>query len=369
MRILLTTDTVGGVWDYTCTLARSLDDVGHEVLLAVLGEPGDRRGRLPTGVEVAARPYRLEWMPDSADDVPESTAWVEELARLWNPDVVHLNQFSPALGSFRVPTLVVAHSDVLSWFGETLGAPAPDEWRRYREGVEQAVRRATLVIAPTGYQSRLLEKHYGRAADGVVPNGIIPPALPHATGPAPLLVSAGRAWDSAKGFRTLDEAAGLLGAEAPPIHLLGPCTSPYGERLEAKHLVAHGAVDREEVDAWLTRANVYVGPSIYEPFGLAPLEAALHGCALVLSDIGSFRELWDGCAEFFPVGDAERLAEILSSLPHDHARVERLARAARRRALARYTAERMCRQYQSLYSELASARPQRSISRLLRQPV
>ena len=60
---------------------------------------------------------------------------------------------------------------------------------------------------------------------------------------------------------------------------------------------------RGEVDDWFSRATVYAAPSLYEPFGLAPLQAALHGCALVLSDIGSFRELWDGCAEFVPPGD------------------------------------------------------------------
>lgn len=357
MRVLLTTDTVGGVWDYTCTLARSLERIGHDVLLAVLGEPGDRGTRLPARIEVAARRYRLEWMPDAGEDVAASTAWLVELSRLWAPDVVHLNQFSPALGEFEAPTVVVTHSDVLSWFSETLGAPAPDQWRLYEQRVADALARATVVVAPTRYQSRLLEKHYGRAADRVVPNGIIPPAHAPALGGQPLVVSAGRAWDSAKGMRTLDEAAGILGRNSPPVHLLGPCTSPYGQRLEAKHLVVHGAVDRDEVDAWLTRASVYVAPSIYEPFGLAPLEAALHGCALVLSDIAAFRELWDGCAEFFPAGDAERLAEILSSLPHDGARVQRHAEAARRRALQRYSAEGMCRNYQSIYSELAISWP------------
>ena len=93
MRILLTTDTVGGVWDYTRILAESLCAAGHKVLLAVLGDAAaDRRGPLPSCVEVAARPYRLEWMPDSAADVEASTAWIEELALEWRPVVVHLNR-------------------------------------------------------------------------------------------------------------------------------------------------------------------------------------------------------------------------------------------------------------------------------------
>jgi glycogen(starch) synthase len=95
-----------------------------------------------------------------------------------------------------------------------------------------------------------------------------------------------------------------------------------------------------------------VAPSRYEPFGLAPLEAALHGCALVLSDIGTFRELWDGCAEFFPSGDARALAQAIRRLSGDAQRRERLARAARTRALRRYTAGRMAAEYIELYHEM-----------------
>jgi glycosyltransferase involved in cell wall biosynthesis len=102
----------------------------------------------------------------------------------------------------------------------------------------------------------------------------------------------------------------------------------------------------------MRRASVYVAPSRYEPFGLAPLEAALHGCALVLSDIGTFRELWDGCAEFFPSGDALALAQAIRRVCNDDARRERLARAAATRAARRYTAKRMASEYIGLYQQM-----------------
>lgn len=363
----MTTDTVGGVWDYTCTLAHALDEAGHDVLLAVFGEIGDRHRRLPSGVEVATRPYRLEWMPDSDPDVEASTAWVADLAGLWEADLVHLNQFSPALGQFEVPVLLVAHSDVLSWFSESLGAPAPDEWKRYAGRVRRALQRATAVVVPTEYQSALLARHYGRPADRVIHNGVVPPAsVPERR--EPFALCAARAWDSAKGAETLDRAAGLLEDGTLPVHLLGPCSSPDGEGLKPRHLIAHGPVERAEVDRFMQRAAIYVAPSLYEPFGLAPLEAALHGCALVLSDIGSFREVWDGSAIFFPPGDAEALAALLSDLAADPRRVERRAAGARRRAMRRLTADRMSSAYISLYAELAGP-PHRTFSRPLEQPV
>ncbi|CAA9516606.1 MAG: Tryptophan synthase beta chain, partial [uncultured Sphingomonadaceae bacterium] len=44
MKILLSTDTLGGVWDHTVTLARELDAAGHEVLVAAIGGGSNAMG-------------------------------------------------------------------------------------------------------------------------------------------------------------------------------------------------------------------------------------------------------------------------------------------------------------------------------------
>jgi glycogen synthase len=59
---------------------------------------------------------------------------------------------------------------------------------------------------------------------------------------------------------------------------------------------------------------VFASPARYEPFGLAVLEAAQAGAALVLSDIPTFRELWDGAAVFLDPDDAESWAATLHRL-------------------------------------------------------
>ncbi|MBV9774706.1 MAG: glycosyltransferase family 4 protein [Gemmatimonadetes bacterium] len=366
MRIFLSTDTVGGVWDHTVTLARELHDAGHQVLVATLGEPRDERlAHLPAGVEVTWRAYRLEWMPDAGDDVAAAGEWLRNTADLWQADVVHLNQMAYAVQEFAAPVLVAVHSDVLSWFSETLGEESPRGMERYTAWVREGIAAAGMVVTPTAYQSELILRHFGRGADRVIHNGVAAPAgeVPERAGA--IVVSAVRAWDPAKGARVVDEASGILGglmgAAAPPVHLLGETVSPQGDRFEARHLTAHGRVERAEVDGWLGRASIYVGASLYEPFGLAPLEAALHGCALVLSDIGSFRELWKGCAAFFRPGDAEALANAIVQLRHDPAYCAKLAASARTRALRRYTAQRMAAEYVAAYQELIAAarsRPQ-----------
>jgi glycosyltransferase involved in cell wall biosynthesis len=356
MKILITTDTVGGVWDHTVTLARQLDAAGHEVLMAVIGQPRDERlARIPAGVQVVSRSYRLEWMQDAADDVAEAGEWLKGLAEVWQADVVHLNQLAYASARFAAPVLTAVHSDVLSWWTHIHGREAPPEWGTYARWVGDGVRAADAVVTPTSYQALLLWRHYGVRATRVIHNGIEVPPEDADEGPKePIVLSVGRLWDRGKGVDVLDEAAALLGPIRPPIHVLGETVAPHGEVFSAEHVTVHGRVERAEVDAWMRRARVYAAPSRYEPFGLAPLEAALQGCALVLSDIGTFRELWSGCAEFFPSGDAPALAEVIRTLADDADRCRALAAAARKRALRRYTAPRMAEEYLALYRQLAA---------------
>jgi glycogen synthase len=354
MRILISTDTVGGVWDHTVALAAALQERGHSVLLAVLGEARDSRlAALPDGVEVTWRPYRLEWMLVEESEIVDAGNWLRDTAKLWQADLVHLNQMAYAAAGFAMPTLVVVHSDVLSWHSEAQGREAPrEEWLRYRRWVGAGLGAADVVAAPTSYQAELVHRHYGIPGVRVVHNGIPVPQGRRVRAEHPLVLSVGRAWDAAKGMRVLDDAVGRLGSAAPPAHLLGETRGPHGQAFGPRHLTAHGRVERAVVDEWFDRASVYVAASLYEPFGLAPAEAALRGCALVLSDIASFRELWDGCARFFPRGDAAALAETIAELAADGETSAALAQAARTRAMRRYTTKHMAAAYLELYESM-----------------
>jgi glycosyltransferase involved in cell wall biosynthesis len=355
MRILLTTDTVGGVWNHSVTLAGALSGAGAQVLLAALGEARDPRlGPFPDGVEYVSRPYRLEWMPEAADDLPLAAAWLRELAEVWQADVVHLNQMAYAAYGFPAPVLIAVHSDVLSWFEQVQGAPAPGSWNDYARWVRDGLLAADAVVAPTLAQARQVARLYDVPVPLVVHNGVEVPELPEPdAGDDFLVLTVGRLWDSAKGCDVLDQAAGLV--PDLEVHALGESESVDGAVYRPLHLRAHGRAQPRETGEWMSRAAVYVAASRYEPFGLAPLEAALHGCALLLSDLPSFRELWDGCAEFVPAGDPVALASALRELRGDRARVARLAEAARRRAIRRYGAERMANEYLALYRDLADS--------------
>ena len=104
----------------------------------------------------------------------------------------------------------------------------------------------------------------------------------------------------------------------------------------------------------LAARPVFVSAALYEPFGLAVLEAAAAGCPLVLSDIPTFRELWDGAAVFVPADDDEALAHAVLHVLDDADARTRFGRRARDRSEA-YTVEAMSSGMLMLYRSLLPA--------------
>src|SRR5690349_7949526 len=119
MRILMTTDTVGGVWTYALELARALAPHGVEVALATMGGPlsAAQRDELRPlrHVELFPSEFKLEWMEAPWADVAEAGEWLVWIERCVTPDVVHLNGYVHGALPWRAPSLVVGHSCVFSW--------------------------------------------------------------------------------------------------------------------------------------------------------------------------------------------------------------------------------------------------------------
>jgi glycosyltransferase involved in cell wall biosynthesis len=101
----------------------------------------------------------------------------------------------------------------------------------------------------------------------------------------------------------------------------------------------------------MAEAAIFVVPARYEPFGLAALEAAKLGCALVLSNLPSFLEVWGDAARFVPPDDAGALRRSLCDLIDDQETLARLQAAALARARA-FSRRTMVDRYLALYGEL-----------------
>jgi glycogen(starch) synthase len=353
-RVLLTTDTAGGVWNYSMELAAALERERVAVTLAALGdEPSadQRRDAELRGLPLRSFRCRLPWMPEPWQDVSAAGRWLRALADEVEADLVHLNEPAFAAPEWSAPTLVAAHSCVLSWWEAVLGEAAPPAWDRYRDAMRAGLAAAHGVGAPSRAMLGAVRRHYGVGNGRAIPNGRDPAGLQPEAKDAYVL-TAGRLWDRAKNVAALDRAAAGL---AWPVYAAGHPSSPDGHTVSLAHARPLGHLDRRRLAGWMARAAIFALPARYEPFGLSVLEAALAGCALVLGDIPSLREHWDGIAIFVPPDDAELLRLALTSLIEDPQLRLTLAMRARRRALG-FSARRMARAYLSEYDAILAGR-------------
>ena len=354
MKILMTTDSIGGVFVYSVELVRELSTRGHQVTLAVLG--GALSGAQAQavqgihGLQVEELPGALEWMDDPWQDVAANGDALLRLAQRLEPDCVHLNELAHGALPWPAPVVVVGHSCVQSWWRAVHGEPAPAKYDHYREVARASLAAASCVIAPSAAQLQELARHYGPLPHGrVIPNGIDASAF-RPQPKQPMILSAGRLWDKAKN-------AALLARVAPrlrwPVLMAGVTQAPDGgaTTLAADNCRTLGLLTRSELGDVMGRAAIYALPARYEPFGLSVLEAAVSGCALVLGRVPSLVEHWTGAACFVEPDDPVELQHTLETLIVSPERCEQWAGQALARSQA-FSAERMGTAYEQLYRDL-----------------
>jgi glycosyltransferase involved in cell wall biosynthesis len=355
-RILMTTDAVGGVWIYAANLARGLCDLGHEVTLLVMG-PAPRREQLAAlhairGLQVEITDLALEWMDPAGQDVARAQQRLLFVSDRVRPDVVHLNSYREASFDWPVPVLVVAHSCVWSWW-EACRAEAPNEarWDHYAAGVASGLMAATAWSAPTtAFRNSIAARYPTRTRGHMIRNGV---ELPTSSPPKePFILAAGRLWDEAKNIAELGAIARQLDL---PVRAAGESCAP-GTLMNEQPLTGVeclGVLSRSQMIAQMQRAAIFVSPALYEPFGLSILEAAACGCALVLSDIPTLRELWAGAALFIEPHDRQALLHALQRMSDDDCLRLKMQHAARIRA-RRYSLNSMVSAYHDLYHTMTS---------------
>ena len=352
LRVFMTADAVGGVWQYALDLASGLGLHGVETVLAVVGPEPSRDQRFAAeaaGLEMIETELPLDWTAPSARDVEEAGWALARLAMEAEPDLVHLN--SPALAAsalFPAPVVAVAHSCVATWWDANRCGPMPAEFVWRSDLTRRGYLAADAVTAPTAAFSDATRRAYGLpAAPLVVRNGRRPFHIAQAPSD-PFIFTAGRLWDDGKNLAMLDRAAARLSV---PVLAAGPLEGPHGARIVLPNIRALGRLADREIAERLSAQPIFVSTARYEPFGLAVLEAAQAGCPLVLADIPTLRELWGGAALFVPVDDDAALAQSLAHLIADPQARENLGQAARERSQS-YSVEAMCAGMLAVYRSL-----------------
>lgn len=358
LRLLLITDAVGGVWVYSLELARALEPLGIETVLAVAGpSPSAEQKGAASGLNVIDTGWPLEWL----DTMPEEIARAgEDLARMADRECTDVIQTSSAALIARAPLdrprIALQHSCVATWWAAVKSTPLPKDFEWRRDLVARGLAAADAIVAPTRAFAAATERAYGVTCVHAVHNGRTAAAasrLPKGH----FIFTAGRLWDEGKNATTLDRAAARIDA---PFQAAGSTLGPNGASIGLQHLTPVGELSEAKLAGVLAAQPIFASAALYEPFGLSVLEAAQAGCALVLSDIPTHRELWDGAALFAEPHDDERFAAIISHLlqrPHER---ERLGELAFERA-AQYSPRRMAREMAEVYARVMQPQPQLAV--------
>lgn len=357
-RLLLATDAVGGVWQYSLDLARGLAACGYETVLALLG-PGPSRAQrgAARGLRLIETGLPLDWLAADRATLRQAGKGLAALARREGADLVQVG--SAALladARFDMPTVAVQHSCMASWWKAVRGTPLPPDFRWRTDLVRAGLEAADAIVAPSRAFGAVTRRLYDLPSEPkIVHNGRSKLPLAEAAR-HDCVFTAGRLWDEGKNLATLDAAAARLPV---PLHAAGPTVGPNGASIGFDAIHSLGELGEAEITRWLAARPVFASAALYEPFGLAVLEAAGAGCPLVLSDIPTFRELWDGAALFVPARDAEGFAAAIGDLVGDDCRRDELGRAARERA-RRYTQAAMAEGMAAIFASLIA--PVRHVS-------
>jgi glycosyltransferase involved in cell wall biosynthesis len=373
VHVLVTGDTLSGSWTYTRELVTGLVTRGARVTLVSFGEIP-----LPAqtawmdhlhGLEYHPTAFRLEWMHEAEEDVPESSAFLMDLVREVRPDVLHFNQFCYGNLPVDVPRVVMAYSDLMTWreavpaHGSDFSVAARNHalgW--YRRTVLQGIAGADALVAPSAWMLERISECYARPKRGQV---IYPGRNPIFFNPYinkdDCVLAIGRLVDTSKQVFLLTQhlhplPVCIVGAEqtvpAPRI----PIRADVKVATEETSVAIRGPQTEAQLRALYSRASIYAATARYEPLGMSSLEAAFSRCAIVANDIPSYREMWGDAALYFRTNDAESLADCIRQLNEDRTMRRAYAELAYARARERFTTKRMIDEYLQLYRSLVSVR-------------
>jgi glycosyltransferase involved in cell wall biosynthesis len=335
-----------GIGRYVEHLVRELALTGTDLTATAftLRGAGALPAAVPPGVAVRHRPVpararRAAWQRVDLPPVEWLTGRVE---------VFHGTNFVlPPLR--RAGGVVTVHDLSYLHYPHTVAAASLG----YRTLVPRGLRRAAVVLTPSNAVAEEVRAEYG-LGDRVLatPLGVdaawfdAVPAEPQwlaAHGlPERYLLFVGTV-EPRKGLPTLLEAlrelhADAAGGQVPPLVLVGP--PGWGPQLRTAALPAGavrsiGYLDSADLRRLVAGAAALVFPSVYEGFGLPPLEAFAAGTPVVASDLPVVREVTGELALLAPPGDAAALAGALRTvLAGDGGPAARAARQARARGFS-----------------------------------
>lgn len=320
-------DVMGGIESHCEELLPRIAALAPEQPIVVLGRAPYLRERRQTwrGVEIIG----LRCPQSKHFETILSTFFAIFAAKRRGAEVVHIHAIGPAI--LAPLARMLGLRVVVTHHGTDYDRA---KWGRFAKAVLRLGEQAALgwadrivAISPSLAEQLRLAFPHKASAIHYIPNGA--PELfaggdPNeilsglGIGDAPFLLAVGRLVPE-KGLHDLIAAHRASGTEYKLVIVGGADhDSPYARDLVAEagpDVIFAGVQSRNVLATLYRRAAMFVMPSYHEGLPIAALEAASEGAAMVLSDIPANRDIGLPAANYFPVGNVDRLATMLAADP------------------------------------------------------
>jgi alpha-1,3-rhamnosyl/mannosyltransferase len=241
----------------------------------------------------------------------------------------------------------------------------PGEAMFYTRMVRRAAERARKVITVSEFCRAEIMERWDLPADQVeatyeAARKVYRPAKKKVSGPPTLLFVSAihprknlgrliRVWERLRAGRFPDLRLRVVG---PAGWLAGGDLGELKRAVAKGGAVWEGAKTEEELRQAYCESTMLVYPSLYEGFGLPPLEAMACGCPVVCAKAGSLPEVCGGAAEYFDPRSEEEMMSAVGLVLGSEERREGLRKAGMVRA-AEFSWERMAEETGEIYRRVA----------------
>ena len=364
-------------------LCKSLVDMGHEVTLltsnrrmkkfyfdAVDFSIGKRKEQEFDGFKVVCLPTLIDLF-----EQPFMPSMVQEIGSL-NPEVIHVHEDFQncsflALSAARKNSIPLILSEERYYTPEGF-------WKLpyllYSSTLAKSVREEADAITAHSNAARdfLVSLGVKRNKIKVLPVGIDPEEFKPTTeevltervgiNESRIILTVARLHPN-KGLTFLIQAMSQLIEKAPSSRLIiigrGPLENQIRELIHQLRLEAHitlltEAISNEEMNKIYPGCDIFVLPSIREPFGRVILEAMSCGKPVVATKVGGPLDIVEDGQTGFLVEKANpsQLASRIAELLQDRKKIRDFGRAGRKRVVERFDWEKIAERYVKIYESV-----------------
>jgi len=280
------------------------------------------------------------------------------LSRLHRAQIAHETYFSPVrIAPTSVPVVLTVYDMTYELYPNIANA------QQLIANKQDAIRRADRILCISENTRKDLLRFYPEAADraSVTLLGFDSDFSARFTGgsphPRPYLLYVGMRWRVYKNFTALVEAFGAA-PQLSDFDLVciggGPFTHEERDlfrRSEVGDRVIQREADDQALKSWYRNAVLFTYPSLYEGFGIPPLEAMAADCPVVCVRASAVPEVCGAAAEYAEPGDTDSLREALVRVALSADRASALREAGRER-LKLFSWRECARQTSEVYRDL-----------------